>query len=1047
MKKKRDVLFPLGDEVRIQVRKVKLTVILSFIVCVTFGSVNSEVRDKSIGQVEKVAIPGSLQQQKLSGTITDATTGEPVIGVNVVIEGTTIGVVSDANGKFTIEIAKSDGVLVVSFIGYNSERIIVNGQSNLEIKLVPDITKLDEVVVVGYGTQKKATLTGSVVTVKGETIIQSPSTNITNNLVGRLPGLTAVTPSGEPGNDASILRIRGSNTLGDNSPLIVVDGIAGRSMQRLDPSDIESVTVLKDASAAIYGAQAANGVILVTTKRGKAGNTVITLSLNAGFNKPTVLPKMTNAFEYGTLLNELDVYNGRTPRYSADDLQKYKDGSDPWSHPNTDWFGSVIKPHSSQNQENISVSGGNDKMKYLLSMGARYTDGFYYNSATNFKLYNFRANIDGKISENIDLSFDFAGREEIKNYPTQSSWEIFGALLTGKPTIPAHWPDGSPGPDVQNGWNAAVTSTSATGYNKTKTYVIESNIRLNIIIPWVKGLSLQGNASLDKPFSFNKSFAKPWYLYSWDGNPEHITKPAKRGHDTPELRESMDDAQTITLNALATYENKFGSNNLKILVGTERQTYKQDNFNAYRRNYLSTSIDQLFAGGDDLYKSNGGSGDQNTRLNYFGRVNYDYNNKYLLEFVWRYDGSSKFPAGKQFGFFPGISAGWRVSDEAFWKNNISFINNFKLRGSWGKTGNDRIDPYQYLATYSYYNGGSTTFSPNTTTEQKILIEGVAPNPNITWEVANQSDVGFDMGLLNNKLSIQGDYFYYKRTDILWWRDASVPGSTGLSLPRENIGKVANQGFELVVSYGDNKNELKYNFSINGGYAKNKILFWDETPGIPEWQKSTGHPMNAPLRYERIGIFKDASEIDSYAHLSGAQPGDQKYLDKNNDGVIDGLDQVRIDKTNIPTFTGGFSTNLQYKQFDLSFLIQGATGAETGIGWGVGDFGNYAKDYYDNRWTPENPNGKYPSQRPNSAPYGSSETMKNMDYVRLKNMEVGYSLPPKVTKALRINKLRVYLNGLNLVTFSRMINFDPESPSESYNYPLQKILNAGLTLTF
>lgn len=987
----------------------------------------------------------SSQQRKVTGKVIDSS-GSPLPGVSVVIKGTTTGVITDGDGIFILSSIPENATLQFSFVGMKMQEISVDGKTDINVTLVEEAIGLDEVVAVGYGTAKKATLTGSLSTTKGDVIKQSPSTNLSNNLVGRLPGLTAVNRSGEPGNDGAVLRIRGSNTLGDNSPLIVVDGIAGRSMERIDPSDIESITVLKDASAAIYGAQAANGVILVTTKRGQSGKPTITVNLNAGISQPTILPKLCSAYQYATLLNELDVANGRAPRYTSEDLSKYQDGSDPWGHPNTDWFSSVLKSNSNQNQENVTLSGGNEKMKYLVSMGARYNDAFYKNSATNYKQYNFRANIDGKVSKNIDMSFDVAGREEIKNYPIKSAWSVFGDLLTAKPVTPAYWPDGTPGPDIQQGENPAVITTDATGYDRTKNYVFESNLRLNITIPWVKGLYVQGNASFDKPYSFRKIFGKPWYLYSWDGNAEHITVPSKRGLESPELTESMMDQQTITINGLVTYEHKFDVHSIKVLVGSERQKYNSEYFDAYRKNFPSDAIEELFAGGDDVYKTNNGSGDQNTRSNYFGRFNYDYSNKYLFEFVGRYDGSSKFPRGKQFGFFPGLSAGWRLSEESFWKNSIYFINDFKLRGSWGKTGNDRINPYQYLATYSYYNGGSTTFSPNTVTDQKILVEGVAPNPNITWEVATQANIGFDAQLLNNKLSVQADYFNYKRTQILTQRNASVPASSGLILPAENIGEVGNQGFEFVLSYGDKSGDFKYNFSMNGSFSKNKILFWDETPGIPEYQKSTGHPMNAPLRYIPIGIFKDAADVNAHAHVEGTQPGDVMYLDKNDDGSIDGIDRVRIDKTDMPTFTGGLTASIEYKQFDLALLIQAATGAETIFSWGTGDFGNYSRDYFENRWTVQNPNGKYPSQRPNSAPFGSPEYIRNMNYARLKNLEVGYTVSSVSSKALGIDRLRFYINGLNLITLTKMINFDPEV-NDSYSYPLQKIVNAGFTLTF
>ncbi len=544
------------------------------------------------------------QQQKITGTVTDATTNEPILGANVIIEGTTIGVVTDADGKFSLGVSTPDVIIVVSFLGYNSERATINGQSVLDIKLVPDITKLGEVVVVGYGTTQKKTLTGSTSTVNGEFLQKSPAPNLSNSLAGRLPGLVVISRSGEPGNDNSTLRIRGANTLGDNSPLVVVDGIANRSLERIDPATIESVTVLKDASAAIYGAQAANGVILITTKRGVSGKPTITLSLNQGWNTPTVLPKMSDAATYATLINEIKTAAGLPLRYTTDDIQKYKDGSDPWGHPNTDWFKETIKKNSPQRYANLSLSGGTERVKYFVSLGTNYQDGIYYNSATNYSQGDFRSNLDAKVSDNIHISFDLAGRQENRNYPGvggnggAQALNIFWALNRAYPYLPARWPTGEPGPDVEYGSNPLVTVTDATGYDKQKTYVMESNMKLVINIPWVKGLSITGNASLDKTFMDRKLFQKPWYLYSWDGatldaNKNPVVIPAKKGFTDPRLREWMSDEGKTTLNALLNYERTFNRHAVKVLFGSERIIGEKMDFNAYRRFFASESLDQI----------------------------------------------------------------------------------------------------------------------------------------------------------------------------------------------------------------------------------------------------------------------------------------------------------------------------------------------------------------------------------------------------------------------------------------------------------------------
>ena len=1006
----------------------------------------------------------AIQQQiKVTGTITDASSGQAMPGVNIQIKGTNAGAISDAEGKFTVTASDPNATLVFSFIGYVTQEIPLSGKTTLSIALQPEVSQLSEVVVVGYGTQKRATLTGSVASVNGDNLKQSPTTNLTNSLIGRLPGITSIQKSGEPGYDAATITIRGANTLGDNSPLIVVDGIPHRSLDRIDPNDIESFSVLKDASAAIYGTQAANGVILITTKRGKIGKPTITLNMNSGYNQPGIIPKMADAATYATMLNEVAFYanpsGGMNQQFSADDIQKFEDGSDPWGHPNTDWFKEVFKPWSKQNYENVSVSGGTESMKYFISLGSKYEDAYYKNSATNFRQYDFRTNIDGKISDNISISFDVSGRQENRNFPTVGQGDIFRMLMRGKPDMPAYWPDGNPGPDIEYGFNPAVTVTNATGYDKDRLYTLNSNMKLNVKIPWVKGLSLQANGSYDKTFDFHKRFQTPWYLWTWDGvttdaNGVPVTVKGKRGLDAPQLTENFRDGHQTTFNTYATYETKIGArNNLKVLLGTESQSGQNDYLSAFRKNYVTAAIDQMFAGAADTYMTNNGWADQSARLSYFGRINYDYGQKYLAELIMRYDGSYMFKPGKQFGFFPGVSLGWRISDENFWKDNIAFISDFKLRASWGQTGNDRIyyggalKEYQYLSTYSF---DSQDYVFGQSVNNKMLYENVVPNPDVTWEIANQSNIGFDATILNKRLTVEADFFYNLRSRILWQASAVIPSSTGMTLPPQNIGKVSNKGFEYVLTYHGGTGDFTYDLSLNGSYAKNKVDFTFDTPGIPEYQKAQGKPMDARLNYVAIGVFKDDAAVAAYPHWAGARPGDIIFKDVNEDGVIDGLDRVRDSKNSMPRFIGGFNATFYYKQFDMSVLFQGAAGAITYLSVESGDIGNYYKEFADKRWTPTNTDATWPRawNRDNEYWRNQSNTFWEFstDYVRLKNMEIGYTLPSSINEKLGISKLRVYVNGLNLATLSKMRLIDPEVDAGT-SYPLQRVLNLGVTLTF
>jgi len=1015
-------------------------------------------------------------QQPIKGRVAIGDTA--LAGVTVQVKGSNNYTQTDIDGRFSI-VAPSTATLVFSYVGYENKEQRANSNL-LNVQLAAARGGMDEVVVVGYGTQRKATLTGSVAAVKGAELTKSPSVNVSNSLGGRLPGLVTVTPSGEPGADGSVIRIRGVNTLGNNNPLVVVDGIPGRSLDRIDPATIENISVLKDASAAIYGAQAANGVLLVTTKRGKAGKPVITASFNQGFGRPTVIPKMADAATYASMINEVNEYAGRGPKYSEEELQKYRDGSDPWAYPNTDWFDEVLKPWSGQNYGNVSVSGGSENLRVFAALSARSQDGYYYNSGTKYNQYDFRTNIDANITKDLTLSIDVAGRAENRNYPTRSAGDIFRMVMRGKPNETAYWPNGMPGPDIEYGDNPVVVSTKATGYNHDKLYTVNSNARLTYKIPFIKGLSLTGNAALDKGFNFDKVWQTPWFLYSWDGvtrdaSGTPVLEKSQKGFSSPALSEGMIDNQAILINGLVNYETDFGTDhNLKILAGAEKITAKGDFFTAYRRNFTSSLVDQLFAGAPDAFLSNDGAAFKQARLNYFGRVNYAFRDKYLAEFVWRYQGSYIFPEDSRFGFFPGISLGYAISKEPFFADNVKFIDYLKLRGSWGKTGNDQIPEWQYLSTYGL--GGMRAqptnpplpFITDGNLENLTLYETLIPNPNATWESAKQGNAGFDMLLFQNRLSITADYFVYKRSDILWARNASVPGTTGLLglLPRENIASVSNRGFDFAISYEDKTNKFGYKIGLNGGYQRNRIDFWDEPAGRPEYQTSTGYPIGSTLYYNSIGIFADEAAVAKYPHWVGARAGDVIFEDVNGDGTIDDKDRIRITKSNIPLFTGGFTAQLDYGGFDFTLLLQGAFGGVRYISTESGEIGNYLQTYAEERWTSSKTDASAPRtfNRGNEYWVGNQNTfwIRKTDYVRIKNIELGYSFGPGLLRKAGLQKLRIYVNASNLLTYAPDMRgeFDPEltggdrdSPTggdvstAGQGYPLQKIVNGGISVSF
>lgn len=1007
-------------------------------------------------KASEVSIEELQQTKRITGTVVDQA-GEPVIGANVVIKGTTLGSITDMDGKFVIEDVPSNGVLVISYIGYKSEEIPMGNQTSFTIKLHEDSERLDDVVVVGYGVQKKVTVTGAVASLKGEELKASPTTNLTNGMVGRMPGVIGFQNSDEPGGGGTTIRIRGTNSLGSKDPLVVIDGVPGRAggLDRINPNEIESISVLKDASAAIYGSRAANGVILVTTKRGKEGKPTVSYSGNMGFSTPTRLPEMCNAYEYATLLNEINTNVGGKAVYNQEDLDKFQDGSDPWGHPNTNWFDETIKSVSPIYRHDVSVSGGSDKFKFYVNMAANGEDGIYKNSANRYDQYSIRANIDAKINKYIDISYGTIGRMESRKYPTKSASDIFTALVRSKPTMPGYWPTGEPGPDIEYGDNPVVTGTDATGYDNQKDYYVQNTLKVNIKIPGVEGLTVQGSASYDKYFKMRKKFNTPWTLYSWDGNAEHTLTPGLKGPATPELTEEHTDQTFWMTNAVISYDRTFGEHTFGITAGIESEYRKQAYLSAFRKYFMSDKIDDMDAGGT-AEMNNGGNTWEEARLNYFGRLSYNFKERYIAEFVWRADGSFRFPKNKRYGFFPGVSVAWRASEESWWKENVRFIDYFKLRGSISQTGNDALldtsgnldRSIQYLNTYKF--GSDYMFG---TTYNKTLEPSRTPNPNITWEVGTTYNVGLDFKFLQNRLSWESDVFYHKRTNMLIYRNASLPETSGITLPRENLGEMCNRGFESLLSWGDRVNKLDYGASLNVTYAKNKILYWDETPGVPEYQQSTGKPANTSLYYVYDGVFYDQAEVDATtAKWPGAVPGDIKFKDINGDGKIDADDRVRSTKNSEPRFVAGLTLNAAWNNFDIMVLFQGAFGGETYI-WRerAGEAGNFYRTTYLNRWTPENPSHDHPRiyNRDNEYWVSNQNTyyLYNTDYVRLKNVELGYTFNfPAIQKA-GISNLRVYVNATNLFTFDGVKVQDPEATDTGKQYPQRRVMNFGASITF
>ncbi|MCP9235215.1 TonB-dependent receptor [Lewinella sp. JB7] len=1037
----------------------------------------------------------SAQTRTITGTLTDEGSGDPLIGASILVKGTTRGTVTDFDGNYSIE-AAADETLVISYTGYATREVAVGENDNISLALASG-ELLDEVVVVAYGKQKKATVTGAVVALEGGSLERSPSVNLGASLAGRLPGVVVIQPSGEPGADDARINIRGQNTLGNSSPLIVIDGVPDREggLARLNPQDIESISVLKDASAAIYGARAANGAILVTTKRGTTGKPTISYDFNQGWAQPTTVPQMANAVEYATIMNELPIYQSipvdewgaaweaiqttgtydsptdgvgtLNANYSPEAVRLHGEGSDPWGYPDTDWFGDAFQNWAPQGRHNLQVNGGTENLRYLASLGYTTQDAFYKNTATKYKQYNFRINLDADVSDYITTSLGMMVRREDRRYPTESAGSIFRMLMRGRPTEPEVWPNGLPGPDIENGQNPYVITTNATGYEDNPTDYIQTNGSINLTNPWVEGLALNLSAAVDHSNESRKRWQTPWKLYYWDrvsyeaDGVTPLLEGATRSNFTdPRLQQGNETTLNTNLSARLNYDTEIaGGHSLGLMAGVTRETFEGEDYFAYRRNYISSAVDQLFAGGS-LNQNTGGSGYNRARLGYYGRAQYDFQDKYLVEFIFRYDGSYIFPEQDRFGFFPGILAGWNLTNEDFF--NVPGIDFLKLRASYGQMGNDQVffnnelQEYAFLSTYGFGNYPINSVVVTTLREQLLA------NPSFTWERANNLNFGVDAVLFGNRVDMTLEYFKNVRTQILIQKTGSTPSSSGINslLPPVNAGEVENKGFEFNLGYNSNAgNAFKYRFGINGGYAKNKVIFMDEIPGAPEYQLQEGKPIGAYLVYESDGVFLNQQEIDNteldYSAVTGQLlPGDMKFKDINGDGVIDGDDRVRIEDNGTPTFNFGANLSASYRGFDLSVLFQGATGSSLRVQTESGDIGNYLKYHYDNRWSIDNPSSTDPRLASRGDTYYTGGNYGNntywlfsKNYVRLKNAELGYTLPGNLVDRLPLRGVRAYVNGYNLITFDSLDFFDPEATNSSgVYYPQTRVINVGFNIT-
>ncbi|WP_170139396.1 TonB-dependent receptor [Larkinella arboricola] len=997
-------------------------------------------------QPSNAARPEPVTEQTVIGKVTDEK-GEGLPGVSVIIKNTTRGTVTDPEGSFKISVGDAKDILVFSFVGYLTEEVAVGTRTQLAISLKIDTKALEEVVVIGYGTQKKVSLTGAVGTIKRENLVRMPVSNIQQALQGQLPGLTIIDNGGAPGKSNTTMRVRGITTLSDNNPLVIVDGIEQR-LSDINPNDIESVSVLKDASsAAIYGSRAANGVILITTIQGKSGKLSASYHGYYALQQATNKPEHMGLEDYMRMLNVGSVNAGVAPRYTEAYIQEYVNATDRYKYPlpNT-WFNTVFSVAPQQNHS-LALSGGNEFVKSRLSLRYQNQDAVVPNSGS--KISEVRLNTDikmsSKITVNTDLNYRYTNFTSLVNDNNQYE-NIYNRMFHSSQWAVPKYPDGSYGLSPQ-GHNPLMYAEIA-GISKTSDDYIVGNLKGNWAI--AKGLLFSTQLAARFTSTATKAFANKYEVRDYY-NKDIVKKTVPINN----LTETRIFSREITLNNTLTYSANFGGHFINALAGYSQISNVGNNLSAFRQNFYSNEIQSISQGTNDNTKNNGGSDYQWGLRSYFGRINYSYQDKYLFEANSRYDGSSRFMEKNRYGFFPSMSVGWRISGEKFWEKASVYANEVKLRGSWGKTGNQAVALYSYFPTLSQVN---YTFngSPATGFAQLNLAD-----PNLTWETTTQTNVGLDAQLFNNKLSLIVDY-YRKRTDGILLV-LPVPGTLGLNPSARNAGVVDNNGWEFAVGTRNKWNEFSLDANAHLNINTNNVVSLAGTgPYIstvetdPIFIIGEGYPINSHWGYQTDGLFQTEEEISKYPTLvAGTKPGDVKYVDLNGDGIISPSDRKYLGNS-FPKYTFGASLNMNYKSFSLNLLFQGAAQVDTRLAGALAEMGNneaYTHTIFTgNYWTPENRNARFPRPiRSDLRNLSASDRMLiDASYVRLKNIQLVYQLPSVLTRKAYIERMNVYVSGTNLLTFSKLNewNLDPETVSgRATIYPQTALYTLGINLSF
>lgn len=998
-----------------------------------------------------IALLSSAQegnQAQVSGRVTDDS-GQPVSGVSVKVKyRSEIDVATDDKGQFSIVVSPND-TLLFTHVGYASQEIPVENRIVFNVIMVTSESMMEEITVVGYGTQRKITFTGAQSTISIREMEKTSTPSLSNAIAGKLPGIITRQSSGEPGADAAQVFIRGLSTFGNNAPLILIDGVE-RNMNQINAQEIESFTILKDASAtAVYGVRGANGVIIINTKRGTVGKPTVMFRSEAASLTALRLPNYINGGEYALLMNEARSYQGLAPRWSDEEVNKFFEQTDPYLYPNSDWTATVLNQKTWQTISNLSVTGGSEIIKYYTNVGYTLQNGIYkqdpankYNTNANIKRYNFRSNVDVNLSKDLTMQLGIGGIIQNGNYPGASADQIFNMLRVISPiAYPVLNPDGTPGGASTyvggNPWGLATQSGYSTQDHTTLQATFGGRWDLSSLL--TEGLSVRGLFSYDRyALTSNvraKEFEVKRYLGKDPDTGEDLYSAPYREEKPLGYGISNAGNRAIYMEGQVNFERQIDAHYVTAML-----LYNQ-------RDYVD-----LTAGSSILnlpFRKQGVS----------GRATYSFDDRYLAEVNFGYNGSENFPKGKRFGLFPAFSAGWVVSNENFW--NISVINHFKIRGSHGKVGNDQIGQrFLFLNTINTA-GQSYLFGP----DQQLyygMEENQIGNDRITWERATKNNVGIDLGLWNDRITLQVDAFNEHRSGILM-RRSTVPDVAGFfpwSIPYANIGVMKNKGLDALLEMRNSTTSgWMYTFRGNFTFAKNTIVENDEPQRRYPYLSSRGLALNTHHVYIAEGLFASEEEIKAWPRqtFSVTRPGDVKYRDINGDGVIDSYDQVPVGYPRLPQMSFGFGGTIAYKWFDVSLYFTGAAQSSIFLnGYSIWPFydgegvNNVLREYYDNRWTPDQPDAHYPAidrgNNPNNF-LNSTIWLRNGNYLRLRNAEIGFNVPEHLTHRLHLKELRLFVNGMNLYTWDHVKIIDPESNDGTGGYPLQRSVNFGLQIKF